>query len=743
MKNTTIYTGIFVAALSLGLASCQNDLDDLLTAVDNDDTSTFTTFVTLTGNAGSSSQTRAQLMLDNEDSSTEYFLWNEGDALSLYNVSNYSTTLDSVPTTFTISSDYSDDSPSNSASFSGYVDFAEGDTIYAIYPVHEAASGSLGDITYELPAIISLESNSDEEIKAYMASYMYMKGQFIFSHSGSNSIDFMHLTSIIRISYTNATSTDQAITSIKVAGDDNYFSTERNTDLSRKDMVLTGGNTSEMCLTFTDNTVPAGSTEEYYLIFFTGEYFNDGGALTFSINDQSISLSTDSISSNYLCWGYRYKFNITQTDDGLTWTNHPEEEEIEDAIIYATDNATLCTVLAKKLSDVTLDDDGNAIIPGSVIKSTTSLNLHYQNLTKLDGLECFIYLEELDCGSNSFYTLDMSSFPALTHLECDGCKLTSLNVSSCTALTYLDCDDNDLTSLDVTNCPLLQHLNCEYNELSSIDLSNCPELTYLDLYSNNLTSIDMSNNMLLETVDVALNSSLDAVDLSDHAALTSLNCLNDKSIVTLNLANCSSLSSLTLPGGATTYALASADFTNCSSLTSLTFQYLTYFASLNLTGCTGLTSLTCFNNKALTSIDVSDCTALQKCTFEYSKFTSIDLSKNENLTSVYCDNNSLLTSLVLPTETVTLTTLACYYCQLSTLDISNCPITTLNCGYQYDENGKSGNNYLTLYVTEDQYDLWESKWSSQNLNSYVNAVVASSSSSSTDGSTSDSDTSNE
>ena len=76
--------------------------------------------------------------------------------------------------------------------------------------------------------------------------------------------------------------------------------------------------------------------------------------------------------------------------------------------------------------DNVLDDYVNT----ANINTLTSLNVSYNNISDLTGIEAFIALDTLYCYYN---------------------QLTSLNVSQNTALTGLGCESNQLTSLNVRN----------------------------------------------------------------------------------------------------------------------------------------------------------------------------------------------------------------------------------------------------------------------------------------------------
>jgi hypothetical protein len=229
-------------------------------------------------------------------------------------------------------------------------------------------------------------------------------------------------------------------------------------------------------------------------------------------------------------------------------------------------------------------------INGSVltanISGVESLNVINKNIANLTGIEDFIALTYLNCGSNQLTSLDVSTNTALTTLYCDSNQLTSLDVSKNPALTYLNCYDNQLTSLDVSKNPALRYLYCHSNQLTSLDVSNNTALQYLYCNSNKLTSLDVSNNTALIFL-ACYSNPLTSLDVSTNTALQYLYC-------------------------------------NSNQLT-----------SLDVSKNTALTYLSCYDNQ-LTSLDVRNGNS--------TNFTNFDSTNNPNLTCIFVDDTSYSTT---------------------------------------------------------------------------------------------------
>ena len=320
MITHKIYTSICaIALLTLGFTSCSNDELESAQIVENDDSS----IVTLTCAMGNATQTRAQVELGNEDVNAEYFHWNADDSFSLYDLGSNGTTIPNKSATFSIT-DYNDDSPSNVATFRGECDIMNGNAVMAVYP-EQATINTDGTLVLTIAPETSMGDNSENNIAAYMSSNMYMYATSILKGNNTQ-LSFNHLTTLVRISYTHATSTTQDITSLKIAGDDAYFGTEASFDVVGTENTVTA-KTSEMELTFEGVTVTEGESLDFYLLFFPANNFNKSGTITIIVNDQSIEIATSEISSTGFTAGLRYWFDLTQDDEKLVLTRNFGEDD--------------------------------------------------------------------------------------------------------------------------------------------------------------------------------------------------------------------------------------------------------------------------------------------------------------------------------------------------------------------------------------------------------------------------------
>jgi uncharacterized protein (TIGR02145 family) len=301
-----------------------------------------------------------------------------------------------------------------------------------------------------------------------------------------------------------------------------------------------------------------------------------------------------------------------------------------------------------------------------------SIDCFNLGIRSLKGIEAFIALTYLNCGSNQLKTLDVSNNLALTVLDC-GFDL-SRDLSGM---------GNQLTTLDVSRNTSLIRLNCSVNNLVTLDLSKNAALTSLDCYDNNLVTLDLSKNAALTSLFCEKNN-LATIDLSKNVALTYLNCGNNN-LATLDVRKNLALERLWCIGN----QLTSLDLSKNAALTSL-FCGNNNLATLDLSKNAALTKLFCEKNN-LATIDLSKNVALTYLSCGNNNLATLDLSKNAALTSLFCEKNNLATLDL--SKNAALTSLDCYDNNLVTLDLSkNAALTSLNCW---------NNNLATLDVSKN------------------------------------------
>ncbi|MFB3389873.1 T9SS type B sorting domain-containing protein [Flavobacterium sp. LAR06] len=210
----------------------------------------------------------------------------------------------------------------------------------------------------------------------------------------------------------------------------------------------------------------------------------------------------------------------------------------------------------------------SGVIDGQVlttsINSVKSLEIRYQNISNLSGIEGFSELETLICNNNNLTALDFSKNSKLNYLDCSGNKLTSLNVSENYNLNLLNCNQNNLSAIDIAKNLALKSLGCSYNQLKTLNVSKNTALEIFYCTFNQITSLDTSNNTNLN-IFVCYNNQLTDLDISKNLNLNMFSCSNNH-ITTLDISkntginsfSCdnNNLSSLSVKNGINNYMLA-------------------------------------------------------------------------------------------------------------------------------------------------------------------------------------------
>lgn len=750
MKKINILIG--TAILSAAFISCRNEA-----IVDN----TITTpngIQTLHCTLGSynAPQSRAQVEIGYSEPDKEIFMWNSQDAFTVYDHAD----IEANATTsyqFTIAN-YNEEEPSATADFLGEGELPDGHAITAIYPTQKTAVNT-GTITLTIPefSAATMQANTPEEQTAYMSERMFMFATGTVS-TENNSLAFEQLCAMARITYINATPDEQTVTSVALQGDGEYFGESMDFNLLEQEGSTTKTSVSTS-LKFTNLTIPAGNSAEFYLLFFPGKSFNTNGTLTISMNignqKYEVTMPTSDIAGNNngtngFESSKRYWFNLIQTpDEGLIW-----KKDIAEGTIY---NLPLIKAIEED-NEVQFIKDSNGYVNIETNKEKIALVkrlIQNTNITYLDGLEYFTNLEDLSvsymnlkslditknvnlknlsCPGNNLTLLDISKNNKLETLYCQDNKLAEINLQHNIALKILYCNNNLLTYLDVSPNTALTELycGCNYNlqglninsnkelttlecydcSLSLLDITQNTKLTVLSCGGNNISNLNLSQNPQLKHL-AYYNSKVTSIDLSNNSELEFLMLDDNESLTALNINNNAKLKELRCRST----GVSALDLSNNTELTYIDCAY-TNLTLLDVSYNYRLSSLLCFGTK-LKELDVSKNDSLTYIMCGNDQLTSISLNNNSELTTLDC-SSSLITSLDVSKQ-AKLKELHCYNCRLSTLDITNNPLLEdIRVGSQKDEN--QNNIELTLTLTSAQNQKFSDillGWGNEHITTHV------------------------
>lgn len=664
---------VWMAALPLALmtAACQNE--ELIEGVQTPATEGTTVLRAVMGSYDNP-QSRAQVELGNADENQEIFMWNSEDSFTLYDKSaGYASSV------FTISG-YNEENPSAEATFIGEGELAQGAEVLAFYPAQGADAVSDNVLTLTMPKIV-MTDGSDEDWKNYMRQSMFM-------HAGTTmngvntSLAFNHFCAMARVSYTNATEDDLAISTVALNSGADCFGNTLIYDLQNQTAQVSNSLPS-VSLEFSGLTVPSGRTVDFYLLFFPNS--NTETNVSVSIGENESAPVT--LSAGFEA-GKRYWFNVMQTKtEGLIW-----KKDIEEGVIA---NLPLISIVEEK-AELQFDRDENGFVNvadnQAKIDQVTGLYLSDKvgQIDNLDGLEYFTKIERLELTNLGIQKLDVSSMENLKYLDCIRNDISSLDVSKNTQLTELHCSENPLGEIDLSTNSELVVLDCFDNLLSELDVTKNTKLEELYCGLNKIADLDVSQNERLKELSLTFGA-FSGYGNSEIPAnlITSINLQNNPDLISLEVDNCHFLKDLDVSYNEKLETL------RCGN---------TAISSLDLSENIKLKYLDCSNLK-IQSIDVSNNTNLEELEISWTEISSLDVSNNLSLKGLYCYGNRL-TELDITANTALL-----FRGEYGKI---------FRCGNQQDANYTS--IPLTLYLTSEQLSLWEQvkdEWGNENVTPVV------------------------
>jgi Leucine-rich repeat (LRR) protein len=214
------------------------------------------------------------------------------------------------------------------------------------------------------------------------------------------------------------------------------------------------------------------------------------------------------------------------------------------------------TAFLHALIDEGVDTNGDSLISPAEAEDVTHLDVSFEGISDMTGVEAFINLDTLLCGGNQLTNLDVSNNTLLIYLDCYKNQLTNLDVTKNIALIYLRSSSNQLVNLDITNNTNLEYLSCGLNSLTGLDVSNCTSLKTLSCENNQISNLDITRHFDLNLLICSRNQ-LTSLDVANNTSLERIYC-SYNSITNLDVSNCQALTRLTFSGN----SLISLDISN-------------------------------------------------------------------------------------------------------------------------------------------------------------------------------------
>lgn len=200
-------------------------------------------------------------------------------------------------------------------------------------------------------------------------------------------------------------------------------------------------------------------------------------------------------------------------------------EESEDAS-QISNRAASVTINSATFADAnfrsyvssTLDTNHDGTLSSAEINAVKKINVSGKKIARLNGIENFTALEELNASNNSLTTVNLTKNTKLTYVNLANNKLTgTLNLSKQTGgLTTIVVNNNSLTKLSLPaagRLGSLDYIDISHNKftsqanagLSNISINTLPSLSEINASYNSITSfncsgfegiLDLSNNKL-------------------------------------------------------------------------------------------------------------------------------------------------------------------------------------------------------------------------------------------------------
>lgn len=299
-----------------------------------------------------------------------------------------------------------------------------------------------------------------------------------------------------------------------------------------------------------------------------------------------------------------------------------------------TDNITFKDANLKALilaANPNIDANKDGEISAVEAETLTQLNLELadkgaapanQIVNKLDGLEYFVNLEELNLRNHNVLNASVvSQLTKLKKLNLGNNGIKSIDVSKLTALTELKLYANpELTKLDLTNNNALETLYLQGTSIEKLDLTGKNNLVNVNANNCRLSSVVCSNLEKLERIEVVKNN-----------------------LTTLTIENCPALQQI----HANSNKLSTLKLTNLPELNRLNLydNYLTEFSG----SFPKLMFLFLYDNR-INKLDVSQLPLLLQFFVSKNNFEILDLSNNKIIRDLDVIENEALTTINLKND---------------------------------------------------------------------------------------------
>ena len=269
-----------------------------------------------------------------------------------------------------------------------------------------------------------------------------------------------------------------------------------------------------------------------------------------------------------------------------------------------------------------IDKDADGYLSDEEIAAVTELDVHWEPIYDLTGVE---------------------HFTALTSLDCSYTGLSALDVSKNTELTSLDCSINYLSALDVSNNNKLKVLSCYANRINGKNMlalvNSLPTVTGGKLYvlDPEITFTDEENFITESQVNIAKGKGWtvyrkNGEDWEEYTG----------GVIAIDAKNFPDENFRAIVAG-TDIDKDADGYLSTAEIAAVTELFVGMESINDLTGVehfTALTSLDCSNN-GLSALDVSKNTELTSLYCSINYLSALDVSNNNKLKELSCYANRI------------------------------------------------------------------------------------------------------
>ncbi len=275
----------------------------------------------------------------------------------------------------------------------------------------------------------------------------------------------------------------------------------------------------------------------------------------------------------------------------------------------------------------------NDYVPTANINTITNLNISFQDIADLTGIEDFVLLEDLSARNNLLTTIDLSANNNLININLSNNALTTIDISMLSNLQICDIEYNSLLGIDTSQNLLLRNLSLTSNQISAIDITQNTALQFLGLGANLLTTIDVSQNTALLNLSL-YNNQLSSIDITANIALDTFRATTNQ-LTTLDVTQNTNLRDI----GVGYNQLTALDLTQNNLMEDIDMSY-NDITSIDLTQCPLLETIR-FTSNQLNSLDVTQCPQIEFISGDNNNLTTVDTSLAPLLEHVALGNNQL------------------------------------------------------------------------------------------------------